>query len=282
MFKRPESAIATLLDDVNEAKRQIGELGYTLSRLEAEVFVRSAELLRLGEEVWMHGGRSLKDEVNEQHIRIAHLEAVMTRQAKPPPGNTPLAREPTWPPWDLVCQRDLGGGCGGVGPYKAPPTELLPSAAAQKQPPPKKAPPQMSPKLQLVAPREGSPGMEPGHGGADRDLNIMSNLSLLPSMPDGRPDPWDCPPPPPAGGGARAPPATPAKKAQPAVWLPGPSPAMKAPPQEESMPPHIGRKAPPPMPLGFGRPAMKHRLVLVMRCHHLELRRHHLVMWRHG
>ena len=152
----------------------------------------NGKLRRLGEEVWMHGGRSLKDEVNEQHIRIAHLEAVMTRQAKPPPGNTLLAREPTWPPWDLVCQRDLGGGCGGVGPYKAPPTELLPSAAAPKQPPPKKAPPQMSPKLQLVAPREGTRAMDHGHGGAEAAPAIpvvASGQLLVAAYPAAAPPP---------------------------------------------------------------------------------------------
>ena len=192
MFKRAESAIATLLDDVNEAKRQIGELGYTLSRLEAEVFVLSGKLLRLGEEVWVHGGRSLKDEVNEQHIRIAHLEAVMTRQAKPPPGNTPLAREPAWPAWDSVCQENLGGGRGGVGPYKAPSTDLLPSAAAPKQPPPRKAPPQMSPKWQLVAARDETRAMDHGHGGAEAAPAIpvvASGQLLVAAYPAAAPPP---------------------------------------------------------------------------------------------
>ena len=244
------------------------------SRSCAQRFLSCVHILRLGEEVWEHKGRSLKDVVIEMYTRITQLEAPLGSRSprgnrKPgntpldpgTPGNTPLdpgpgqgpglGEEGAWPSWASV-EVEGGRGCGGVDvPFKAPPPEAVhPEVKAR----PKKAPPKLPPQglhtpdkgSSLVAPREGSPGMEPGHGGADRDPNIMSNLSLLPSMPDGRPDPWDCPPPPPAGGGARAPPATPAKKAPPAVWLPGPSPAMKAPPQEESMPPHIGRKAPPP------------------------------------
>ena len=116
----------------------------------------------------------------------------MARQAKPPPGNTPLAREPTWPPWDSVCQQNLGGGRGGVGPYKAPPTDLLPSAAAPKQPPPRKAPPQMSPKWQLVAARDETRAMDHGHDGAEAAPAIpvvASGQLLVAAYPAAAPPP---------------------------------------------------------------------------------------------
>ena len=137
MFSEPERTIAALLED-------LGRLRYTVSRLQDEVRVLNANLQRVGEEVWMQPHRSLKDKVNEQDIRIAHLEALMKGQAKTPPSNTLLTPQAAWPSWESVHQEDFGGGHDSDGPYKEPSTDLLPSAAPPKEPPPRKAPPQMT------------------------------------------------------------------------------------------------------------------------------------------
>ena len=137
MFSEPEKTIAKLLKD-------LGSLQCIVWSLQNDVGLLSENLERVCEELCIQPHLSLKDKVNDQGTRIAHLEGLMKAQAKTPASNTLLSQQAAWPSWQSVHQEDLGGGHDSDGPYKEPSTDLLPSAAPPKEPPPRKAPPQMT------------------------------------------------------------------------------------------------------------------------------------------
>ena len=126
MFSEPERTIKAVVEG-------FARLDYIVSSLEKEVGMLNANLQRVGEDV------------NEQDIRIAVLEALMKGHAKTPESNTLLKREAAWPPWDSVLQKHSGA-------------DLPLSAAPPKAPPPTKAPPQITRPMdqghETVAPKE--------------------------------------------------------------------------------------------------------------------------------
>ena len=126
MFSELERTIKTVVEG-------FARLDYIVSSLEKEVGMLNANLQRVGEDV------------NEQDIRIAVLEALMKGHAKTPESNTLLKREAAWPPWDSVLQKHSGA-------------DLPLSAAPPKAPPPTKAPPQITWPMdqghETVAPKE--------------------------------------------------------------------------------------------------------------------------------